>query len=105
MATPAQTAAFVRAVRSFAEKTPAWAEALRYQTTPDERRDLTLISFRAYGTRAEHVAVFAALGLDTMEQEVPEQLIVLPTANQLLAIKRQTGYLTDEEKAALDALT
>lgn len=101
---PSAIAAFVKAVRRFAVQTPAWGEAIRYFTKPDERTDLTLIAQRVYNDRSQFMAIYAAAGLDTVEQVLPEQLLVLPTYAQLQAIKRQTGYLTDDEKRAYEAL-
>ncbi|WP_109479118.1 hypothetical protein [Paraburkholderia sp. C35] len=102
--TPVSTAAFVRAVRKFAEQTPDWSTAIRYQTLPDERFDITLTARRVYGDRAQYMVIFAAAGLDTLEQELPEQALVLPNFTQLQTIKRQTGYLTDDEERAYSAL-
>lgn len=102
---PISAANFIAAVRKFAVQTPGWAEAIRYETKPDERTDITLIAYRVYGDRAEFMAVFAAAGLDTLEQELDERLLVLPTAAQLQLIKRQTGYLTNAEKRAYSALS
>lgn len=104
MPTPSSTASFVKAVRTFAVQTPNWATAIRYFTKPDERADITLIAERVYGNRAEYMAIFAAAGLDSLELLIPEQLLVLPTLEQLMLIKRQTGYLTNEEKRAYEAL-
>lgn len=105
MYTPAATAAFVKAVRAFSLSTPSWADAIRYHTKPDERRDLTVIAERVYGNRAEYMAILAAAGLDTLEQIIPEQQLVLPTPGQLMLIKRQTGYLTPDERRAYEALS
>jgi len=101
---PASTSAFVKAVRAFSLSTPDWAEAIRYFTKPDERTDITLIAERVYGNRGEFMTVFAAAGLDTLEQVLDERQLVLPTSAQLQLIKRQTGYLTDAEKRAYSAL-
>jgi len=103
---PSETAsaAFVRAVRKFAVQTPVWADAVRYHTLPDERNDLTLIAYRVYGDRSLFLVPFAAAGLDTFEQVVPEQLLTMPTLAQLNDIKRQTGYLTDDEGALYASL-
>jgi hypothetical protein len=98
------TAAFVRAVRKFAVQTPEWAEARRYFTNPDERTDITLIAQRVYGDRSLAIVIFAAAGLDTFEQVIPEQRLVLPTFAQLQAIKRETRYLTDDEARAYESL-
>lgn len=102
--TPSTTAAFVREVRKFAVQTPDYADAIRYQTMPDERTDITLIAERVYSDRSAFMAIFAAAGMDTLEQVLPEQLLILPTVEQLMYIKRQTGYLTDAEQAAIDSL-
>jgi hypothetical protein len=79
-------------VRDFAVQLPAWGEAVRYQTMPDERFDLTLVSQRVYGSRGEALAVQAAAGLDSPELELSERLLVLPTAAQLRTMKQQAGY-------------
>jgi hypothetical protein len=81
-----------QAVRDFAVQTPAWGPALRYQTLPDERFDLTLASQRIYGRRTESLVVQAAAGLDSPELELSERLLVLPTDAQLRAMKIQAGY-------------
>jgi hypothetical protein len=103
MPTPTASANFIKAVRTFSVQTPSWGTALRYSTLPDERYDITLVAERAYGDRAEFLAIFAAAGMDTMEQLLPEQLLILPTYAQLQTIKRQTGFLTDAEQRSYDA--
>lgn len=82
-----------RYVRDFAVKTKAWEVAIRYQTKPDERLNLPLVSYRVYGRRDEFLTIMAAAGLDSVEQSMPEQLLTLPTAQQLLAIKAQAGFV------------
>ncbi|WP_227461727.1 hypothetical protein [Cupriavidus pauculus] len=104
MPTAVATALFIREVRKFAVQTPDWAEAKRYETLPDERHDLTLVALRVYGSRDEFLTIMAAAGLDTLEQVLPEQTLVLPTWPQLQAIKRKTKYLTDDEARAIEAL-
>jgi len=79
-------------VRDFAIQTPAWADAIRYFTTPDERFDLTLVSQRVYGTRLEAMVVQAAAGLDSPELELTERALVLPTPSQLQLLKERAGY-------------
>lgn len=85
-------AVFYRQVRNFVEKTPVWGRAIRYQTKPDERFDMTLISRRVYGRPDEFLTVMAAAGLDSVEQALPEQLLVLPTDAQLSAIKVSSRF-------------
>lgn len=79
-------------IRDFAVRTPQWGDALRYQTKPDERFDLTLTSYRAYGRRGESLVIQAAAGLDSPELELSERLLVLPTDTQLSVMKIQAGY-------------
>ncbi|MEM4986249.1 hypothetical protein V8G57_02495 [Collimonas sp. H4R21] len=86
------TAIFYRQVRDFVAKTPVWGMAIRYQTKPDERFDMTLISRRIYGRPDEFLVVMAAAGLDSVEQELPEQLLVLPTESQLLTLKTAARF-------------
>lgn len=85
-------ASFYRLVRSFALNTAVWNSAIRYQTKPDERYDLTLVSRRVYGRTDEFIAVMAAAGLDSVEQLLPEQLLILPTDAQLTAMKNQAKF-------------
>lgn len=92
MTTYTATAEFVRRVRRFAETQPEWAEAVRYDTKPDERFNLTLASRRVYGVSDEFLAIMAAAGLSSVEQELLEQRLVLPTPAQLQALKSQAGY-------------
>lgn len=68
------TSSFYRAVRQFSVSTPVWGEATRYQSKPDERHDLTLVSQRVYGNRNEALTVMAAAGLDSVEMTLSEQL-------------------------------
>jgi hypothetical protein len=83
---------FYLLVRQFAASRQAWQTAVRYDTLPDERWDLTLVSQRVYGNRHEFLAVMAAAGLDRVNQELKQRRLVLPTPAQLEALKQQAGY-------------
>ena len=83
-------------VREFALQTPDWAEATRYFTLPDERFDLTLVSARVYGTRDLSLVIQAAAGLDSPEYELTERMLVLPTREQLRAMRIDAGYDANE---------
>jgi len=85
-------AMLMRLVGDFAQRQPTWAECIVYHTLPDERWDLTLVSQRVYGTRDEFLAVLAAAGLDSVEQELTERELVLPTARQLAGLKARAGF-------------
>ena len=80
------------AVRDFAVQTPEWADAIRYFTKPDERYDLTLVSYRVYGTNDEWQVIQAAAGMDSPEYALNEQRLVLPTVPQLRAMRRAAGF-------------
>lgn len=79
-------------VRDFSVQTPDWGRAVRYQTKPDERLDLTLVSQRVYGSRSHALVIQAAAGLDSPENEMDERLLVLPAADQLLEMRRRAGF-------------
>lgn len=83
---------FYREVRRFSLTVPSWEDAIRYFTKPDERWDVTLVSQRVYGNRDDYLAVMAAAGLDRLDEELTERLLVLPTPERLALIKQQTGY-------------
>lgn len=85
-------ATLVRLVGEFAQRQPAWAERVVYQTLPDERWDMTLTSKRVYGNRDEFLTIMAAAGLDSPEQELTERALVLPTARQLALMKERAGF-------------
>lgn len=89
---------FYREVRQFALTAPAWEDAVRYFTRPDERWDLTLVAERVYGSRDEYLAVMAAAGLDRLDQELTERELVLPTPDRLALIKKRTGYESTQPK-------
>lgn len=89
----ASVAILYRLARDFAAKTPVWGTALRVQTTPEMRWDMTLVSRAAYGRVDEFIVVMAAAGLDSVEQEIKEQLLVLPTEAQLRDMKASAGFV------------
>ncbi|NDI85078.1 hypothetical protein [Undibacterium crateris] len=91
----ASVSKFFRIVRNFSIQTPVWGTAIRYFTKPDERFDLTLVSRRVYGRVDEFIVIMAAAGLDSVEQALPEQLLVLPTESQLMKMKIDAGYEND----------
>ena len=84
-----------RLVRDFVNQTPSWGDAIRYQSKPDERLDLTLASLRVYGRPTEFLVIAAAAGRESVENQMDEQLLVLPNEDQLAAIKERAGYVND----------
>ena len=80
-------------IRSLTLETPSWATAIRYHTKPDERFDLTLIARRVYGLPDEWPVIMAAAGLQSVDEPLNEQLLILPTLEQLQRLKRNTGVI------------
>ena len=80
-------------IRQFALETPDWATAIRYHTKPDEKHDLTLIARRVYGLPNEWPVIMAAAGLQSVDEPLNEQLLVLPTLSQLQTLKRELGVI------------
>ena len=80
-------------IRQFALETPDWATAIRYHSKPDEKHDLTLIARRVYGLPNEWPIIMAAAGLQSVDEPLNEQLLVLPTLAQLQTLKRELGVI------------
>ncbi|WP_293000020.1 hypothetical protein [Nevskia sp.] len=91
-----KAARLYQSVRDFSIRVPVWAQAIRYQTLPDERYDLTLVSRRVYGNPDESLVIQAAAGLESTENELLEQLLTLPGPDQLREMKRRAGYANRE---------
>jgi hypothetical protein len=107
MSTEVNTSAvaiFYQLVREYALTTPAWAVTQSYQTKPDERWDMTLASRRVYGIPDEFLTIMAAAGLDSVEQEMPEQLLILPDAATLQSFKTQAKFVNlSDDRAPVPA--
>lgn len=101
---------FYREIRKFAERAHPWhSGVVWYETKPDERFDLSLVSARVYGRRDEFFAVLAAAGLDGFDQPLTERMIALPSEFKLTQIKRATHFesiaaLRDSRATARDAV-
>ena len=80
-------------IRQFALETPDWATAIRYHSKNDEKHDLTLIARRVYGLPNEWPVIMAAAGLQSVDEPLNEQLLVLPTLSQLQTLKRELGVI------------
>lgn len=84
---------FYREIRKFAERAQPWHPGvIWYETKPDERLDLSLVSARVYGRRDEYLAVLAAAGLDGFDQPLTERMIALPSEFRLTQIKRAASF-------------
>ena len=78
-------------IKAFGQQWQFAQESIRYSTLPDERYDISLASYRVYGDRGLYMVIAAAAGLDSVEQEMPEQELVLPTLAQLAAMHAELG--------------
>jgi nucleoid-associated protein YgaU len=88
------SSALFRYIKRAATEAPAWANVIRYRTTPGDRFDLMGVSRRIYGTPDEWMVIQAAAGLDSPELPLPEMDLILPTPAQLAAMKAAAGYPT-----------
>lgn len=86
-----QKARFLALMRKFAQNTRFGTRHIRHDVTQDERTDLTLVAFRVYGDREEWLAIQGAAGLDTPENPLESQTLILPSVEDLQALKRQAG--------------
>jgi hypothetical protein len=91
-------ARYFQLVRQFCARRQNWQSAIRYETKPDERYDLTLVSKRVYGRRDEFLTIQAAASLDSPESPLTERLLVLPTENQMNVFKRTAGFVNSAQQ-------
>lgn len=80
-------------MRKFAQNTRYGTRHIRHDVAPDEKYDLTLAAFRVYGDDSEWFTIQAAAGLDSPEYPLESQILILPTFEDLQALKRQAGLL------------
>ncbi len=78
-------------IKAFASQAQFAQESMTYFTLPDERFDVSLAAFRVYGDRGLYMVIAAAAGLDSVEQEMPEQKLRLPSLAQLAAMQAEMG--------------
>lgn len=79
----------IRRLIDAAKKRGKSAEMLRHQIGVDEIHDPTLVSLRVYGNRHDYDVVMIAAGTSAIWQPLPQSLIYLPTAKQLLLLKKR----------------
>jgi len=68
------------------------ADIIFYQTLSDEKWELTLPSLRVYGNRDEFLTIQAAANLSSLDEPLLEQILILPTADLMLKLKRKAGF-------------
>ena len=89
---------FFKAVKTFSENAKGWdSNVIWHEVKPDEILDATLIAQRVYKRRGEFLAIMAAAGIDSVDQEMAQKTIALPSYAKLIQLKHSTGYETDSE--------
>jgi hypothetical protein len=83
---------FYRLVRDFSQSVKPWEQAIYHDVAPDERWDITLTARKVYGDAGEFLAIMAAAGMETVDQPLEQQRLVLPSADRLRAFKRRAGF-------------
>lgn len=89
---------FFKAIKQFSDKAKGWDTDVKwYFIKPDEKWDATLIAQRVYGRRDEFLAVMAAAGIDSVDQEIKQKRIALPIYSKLIEIKHKCGFETNAD--------
>lgn len=88
-------ARFYLEVRKFALTEPAYSSRRQVvRSYPSERFHIPMMALRVYGDATEVLAIRAAAGLSTVDTELVEQDVVLPTREHLLYLKQKAGIVT-----------
>ncbi|MFJ3685536.1 hypothetical protein [Pseudomonas sp. NPDC090208] len=88
-------ARFYMEVRKFALTEPSHSSRRQVvRSYPSERFHLPMLALRVYGDATEVLAVMAAAGLSTVDSELKEQDVVLPTKEHLQYLKQKAGITT-----------
>lgn len=88
-------ARFYLEVRKFALTEPSHSTRRQVvRSYPTERFHLPMVALRVYGDPTEVAAIMAAAGLSTVDSELVEQDLVLPTKAHLAYLKQKAGITT-----------
>ncbi|QLG96696.1 hypothetical protein HZF02_32785 (plasmid) [Pseudomonas yamanorum] len=88
-------ARFYLEVRKFALTEPSYSARRQVvRSFPSERYHLPMLALRVYGDATEVLAIQAAAGLSTVDSELVEQDVVLPTREHLAYLKQKAGLTT-----------
>lgn len=87
-------ARFYLEVRKFALTEPVYSSRRQVvRSFPSERHNLSLLAQRVYGDATETLTIAAAAGLRTVDTELVEQDLVLPTTAYLNYLKQKAGLV------------
>lgn len=88
-------ARFYLEVRKFALSEPSYSSRRQVvRSFPSERYHLPMLALRVYGDATEAPTIMAAAGLSTVDSELVEQDVVLPTKEHLAYLKQKAGLTT-----------
>lgn len=88
-------ARFYHEVRKFALTEPSHSPRRQVvRSYPSERFHLPMMALRVYGDANEVLTIQAAAGLSTVDSELVEQDVVLPTKAHLAYLKQKAGITT-----------
>jgi len=88
-------ARFYLEVRKFALTEPSYSTRRQVvRSFPSERFHLPMLALRVYGDATEVATISAAAGLSTIDSELVEQDLVLPTKEHLNYLKQKAGIIS-----------
>lgn len=89
---------FFETISNYIKNAKPWDGGIILHTvTPDESSDLTVMSRRVYGRSCEYLAIMASAGISHFDDVIKSGTVIyLPNDVVLSAIKRKTGYESDE---------
>jgi hypothetical protein len=88
-------ARFYLEVRKFALTEPSYSTRRQVvRSFPSERYHLPMMALRVYGDPTEVLAIQAAAGLSTVDSELVEQDVILPTKEHLAYLKQKSGLVS-----------
>lgn len=88
-------ARFYLEVRKFALTEPSYSSRRQVvRSFPSERFHLPMMALRVYGDATETLTIMAAAGLSTVDSELVEKDVVLPTKEHLAYLKQKCGIVT-----------
>lgn len=74
-----------------AKRTGYGGSLIAYQIGEDEINDPSLVSLRAYQTRAHSDIVRLAAGVSFVNEPLPQKIILLPSLNAVVTLQRKFG--------------
>lgn len=90
---------FINALRRHIEvnkpRTGYGGSLISYQIGEDEIYDASLVSLRAYSTRAHTDVVRLACGTSFAHEPLPQKIVLLPSLNAVVTLQKKYGVIND----------